>query len=55
VKTAYGNLDPGGPERPRNVERAWILVRLYANQHHTSEIGMTLKASKQRLHVDTRV
>jgi hypothetical protein len=55
VEASHGNANPGGPEWPRNVERAWILVRLYADKRHTSEIAVAPEAGKQRGYVNTRV
>ena len=55
VEAAHGDGNPGRAERPRDVERAGILVRLNADERDKPEIAVPPEAGEQRRHVDARV
>ena len=55
VEAADGDRNPGLPQRAGDVERAWILVRLHADQRDEPEIVVAPQARDDRRHVDAGV
>ena len=55
MEAAHDDRDAGGAERPRDIERAGILVRLHADQPDQAEAAVALEAREQRRHVDAGV
>jgi hypothetical protein len=55
VKAAHRHGNTSRAKRPRNIERARILVGLHADQTDETEIAMRLEAREQRRHIDARI
>ena len=51
----YGDLYAGGSKRPRDIDRARVLVRLNADEGDHAEAPMTAKTGKKRRHIDMGV
>ena len=46
MEAAERDRNAGRPERPRDIERARILVRLHADQPHHAEIAVAREAAQ---------
>ncbi len=55
MEAAHRDLDAGGAERLGDVERAWKLVRLHADQAEHTEIAVLAEAPDQLLDVDAGI
>ena len=47
MEAAHRDRDTGGADRPRNVERAGILVRLHADETEQAEVAVFAEAADQ--------
>jgi hypothetical protein len=55
MESSNGDGNSGGPEWPRNVERAGILVGLHPYEGDTAKISMASKSLDKRRHTDPSV